>query len=216
MKVFFLNLIDGFCTLIWTLFVALNKVLEFILLVIGKLISAVWSGLSKVLPLSKISREINKFFKSLHSILNPIFSKLAKYYDIFLSNTSKSIVMKRIFVPILMVLLFLTVYPPSHWGYGKLREQGIASYYGYGFYFRQTASGERYWPWNFSAASLTLPLGTIAKVVNRTNGRSVYVVINDRGPYVSGRILDLSFAAAIKLGMIHYGLVPVDIYTKSK
>ncbi|MEI6057097.1 MAG: septal ring lytic transglycosylase RlpA family protein, partial [Lentisphaerota bacterium] len=105
-------------------------------------------------------------------------------------------------------------YPPSHWGYWKLKEQGIASYYGYGFYFRQTASGQRYWPWRCSAASLTLPLGTIAKVVNKNNGQSVYVEINDRGPYVNGRILDLSFVAALKLGMTHHGIVPVDIYTK--
>lgn len=214
MKDFILTLFDGFSSVIWTLFILLNKVVCVALLILGKFIAVIWTILCFLWPLNKIASDINKFFKNLHSNLKPILKSLGALYEKFLSKTAKSLVLKRIFSPILLILLFLAIYPPSHWGYWKLREQGIASYYGYGFYFRQTASGERYWPWMCSAASLTLPLGTIAKVVNRDNGQYVYVVINDRGPYISGRILDLSFVAALKLGMVHYGIIPVDIYTR--
>lgn len=214
MKELLLNLSDGFCAVIWTLFIFLNRVVGFALLLLGKVIAAIWSILCLLWPLNKIASGINAFFRELHSIIKPIFKSIGTCYEKFLTKTAKSFVLKRIFVPILLILLFLAIYPPSHWGYWKLKEQGIASYYGYGFYFRQTASGQRYWPWRCSAASLTLPLGTIAKVVNKNNGQSVYVEINDRGPYVNGRILDLSFVAALKLGMIHHGIIPVDIYTR--
>lgn len=214
MKELLLTLTDGFCAVIWTLFIFLNRVVGFALLLLGKVFAAIWSVLCLLWPLNKVASGINSFFRELHSIIKPIFKSLGTHYEKFLTKTSKSFVLKRIFVPILLILPFLAIYPPSHWGYWKLKEQGIASYYGYGFYFRQTASGERYWPWRCSAASLTLPLGTIAKVVNKNNGQSVYVEINDRGPYVKGRILDLSFVAALKLGMIHHGIIPVDIYTK--
>lgn len=213
-KEIFLTLFDGLCSVVWSAFIFLNWIAGFTLFLAGKIILGIWLVLSIVWPLSKIAPWVNNLSKKSHSTLNPTFKRLRIHYENFLSRTAKSLVLKRIFVPILIILLFLAVYPPSHWGYWKLREQGIASYYGYGFYFRKTASGERYWPWSFSAASLTLPLGTVAKVVNKYNGQSVYVTINDRGPYVTGRILDLSFASALKLGMIREGLVPVDIYTK--
>jgi rare lipoprotein A len=86
-----------------------------------------------------------------------------------------------------------------------------ASYYGDEFAWRRTASGERYDPSKLSAAHRTLPLGTRLKVTNLHNGRSVLVTINDRGPYVGPRELDLSLGAARKLGMIRRGIARVRI-----
>jgi rare lipoprotein A (peptidoglycan hydrolase) len=86
-----------------------------------------------------------------------------------------------------------------------------ASYYGHEFAWRPTASGEPYNPLKLSAAHRTLPLGTKLKVTNLHNGRSVLVTVNDRGPYVKPRELDLSLGAARKLGMIRRGIARVRI-----
>lgn len=88
---------------------------------------------------------------------------------------------------------------------GKRLQAGKASWYGPGFHGRKTANGERFNMYELTAAHRTLPLGTRVRVVNPDNGKEVVVRINDRGPYAHGRILDLSQAAASKLGMIQRG-----------
>ncbi len=93
---------------------------------------------------------------------------------------------------------------------------GIASWYGPGFHGSRTASGEIYNMYRFTAAHKTLPLGTYVKVINLENGRSVVVKINDRGPFVPGRIIDLSYVAAKKLGMLKKGTAKVKIITLGK
>jgi len=93
---------------------------------------------------------------------------------------------------------------------------GIASWYGPGFHGSRTASGEIYNMYKFTAAHKTLPLGTYVKVINLENGRSVVVKINDRGPFVPGRIIDLSYAAAKKLGMLKKGTAKVKIVALGK
>jgi rare lipoprotein A len=80
-------------------------------------------------------------------------------------------------------------------------QAGIASWYGPGFHGRTTANGERFNTHALTAAHRTLPFGTKVRVTNRNNGRSVVVRINDRGPYVGGRVIDLSNASARALGM---------------
>ncbi len=90
-------------------------------------------------------------------------------------------------------------------------QTGIASWYGPGFYGNRTSSGEIYDERDLTAAHRTLPLGTRVAVTNLDNGRTVEVRINDRGPFVDGRILDLSYAAARSLGMIGPGTVPVRL-----
>ena len=84
---------------------------------------------------------------------------------------------------------------------------GVASWYGPGFHGNRTANGEIYDQYEMTAAHPSLPLGTRAMVTNLTNGRSVEVRINDRGPFVDGRAIDLSYAAAHTLGMIGPGTV---------
>lgn len=93
----------------------------------------------------------------------------------------------------------------------KYTEVGIASWYGKKYHGRKTANGETFKMNKLTAAHRTLPLGLTAKVTNLDNGRSVRVRINDRGPFVEGRILDLSYGAAKKLGMVEAGLARVRI-----
>ncbi|NPB07406.1 MAG: septal ring lytic transglycosylase RlpA family protein [Aquificae bacterium] len=90
-------------------------------------------------------------------------------------------------------------------------EKGLASWYGGRFHGRKTANGERFDLFKYTAASRTLPLGTYVLVVNLENGRFVVVRINDRGPYVDGRIIDLSMASAMKLGMVRKGIARVAV-----
>jgi rare lipoprotein A len=87
----------------------------------------------------------------------------------------------------------------------------IASWYGRRFAGRPTTSGERFDPHRFTAASMTVPLGSVVKVENPKNGRSVRVRINDCGPFAPGRSLDLSLHAARKIGITHQGVARVNI-----
>ncbi len=90
-------------------------------------------------------------------------------------------------------------------------EVGVASWYGKDFHGRLTANGERYDMHGLSAAHKTLPLGTVVRVTNLQNGRSVDLVVNDRGPFVNGRIIDLSYGAAKHLGSAAQGLAQVRV-----
>lgn len=91
------------------------------------------------------------------------------------------------------------------------KERGIASWYGDDFHGWVTASGEIYDMHALTAAHRTLPLGTIVRVTNVVNGRHVVIRINDRGPYVNGRILDMSYTAAKRLDMLHDGISAVQL-----
>jgi peptidoglycan lytic transglycosylase len=90
-------------------------------------------------------------------------------------------------------------------------QHGVASWYGPGFHGRKTASGERFNQYELTAAHKKLPLGTKATVTNLKNGKKIQVEINDRGPYARGRIIDLSKAAADRLGMKRAGTTPVRV-----
>jgi rare lipoprotein A len=91
------------------------------------------------------------------------------------------------------------------------KANGLASYYGKKFHGRRTASGERFNMHAMTAAHRNFKFGTRVKVTNLKNKRSVTVRINDRGPFTRGRIIDLSYAAAKKIGMIADGVVRVKI-----
>ena len=89
------------------------------------------------------------------------------------------------------------------------REEGLASWYGADFHGRRTANGEVYDMFGISAAHKTLPLGTRVTVTRRDTGKRLRVRVNDRGPFVAGRIIDLSYGAAWALGCVEAGVVPV-------
>ena len=88
---------------------------------------------------------------------------------------------------------------------------GFASYYGAEFQGRRTASGARYDAHALTCAHPTAPFGARLRVTDLETGRSVVVTVNDRGPYVQGRVVDLSLAAARKLGMVDRGLARVRV-----
>lgn len=87
----------------------------------------------------------------------------------------------------------------------------LASWYGPGFDGNRTASGERYNQWGYTAAHRSLPFGTRVRVTNLRNGRSVVVRVNDDGPHIPGRVIDLSRGAAERIGMVSSGVAPVRL-----
>lgn len=95
----------------------------------------------------------------------------------------------------------------------KGNQIGVASWYGDHWQGRLTAGGKPFDDRKLTAAHRTLPLNTRVRVTNLETGRSVEVTITDRGPYVDGRVIDLSAAAAKRIGMVKEGLVPVQITT---
>jgi rare lipoprotein A len=92
-------------------------------------------------------------------------------------------------------------------------ERGVASWYGPGFHKVRTSMGEPYDMYGMTAAHKTLPLPAYVQVTNLQNGRSVVVRVNDRGPFVGNRIIDLSYTAAAKLDMLHNGTAMVEVRT---
>lgn len=95
-------------------------------------------------------------------------------------------------------------------------QEGLASWYGPGFYGHKTASGTRFSKMGFTCAHRTLPFGTRLEVTNVETGKTIDVMVNDRGPYVAPRILDLSYAAARELGVLKHGTAQVALKEKKK
>nr|WP_300366945.1 septal ring lytic transglycosylase RlpA family protein [Hydrogenimonas sp.] len=91
------------------------------------------------------------------------------------------------------------------------RQDGVASWYGPNFHGGKTSNGETYNMYELTAAHKTLPMNTMVRVTNKRNGRSVVVRINDRGPFVKGRIVDLSYTAGKRIGIDKTGTAPVRL-----
>ena len=115
-----------------------------------------------------------------------------------------------LFITLFLLGCFSTsIYSTTHLsGY---TESGKASFYAMKFQFRKTASGERFNQMSNTAAHKKLPFGTKVKVINVKNGKSVTVRINDRGPFISGRIIDLSRSAFSSIGNLDSGIIDVQI-----
>src|SRR5438067_11306968 len=121
--------------------------------------------------------------------------------------------MKR--VTAVAILLFVaygcaTSTPPPTTTPVNENQHGVASWYGQEFAGRTTANGEIFDPMLFTAAHRSLPFGTVLDVLNPKTGQTVRVRINDRGPYIGGRIIDLSYAAAQQIGLVEPGSGEVD------
>lgn len=111
--------------------------------------------------------------------------------------------------------------PPQYEVFGKVyrvmdsadgyQERGIASWYGKNFHGRRTSSGETYDMYAMTAAHKNLPLPTWVEVTHQETGKRIVVKVNDRGPFVNNRVIDLSYAAAAKLGMLGSGTAPVEV-----
>ncbi|MEZ9862114.1 septal ring lytic transglycosylase RlpA family protein [Vibrio breoganii] len=123
-----------------------------------------------------------------------------------------------IIIPILLALILSGCSSASSGTSAKTKQyasnhdlNGQASWYGNAFHGKLTASGETYNMRAYTAAHKTLPFGTIVRVTNTENNKSVDVKINDRGPYVKGRVIDLSLVAFNKIGDSSKGLAPIKI-----
>ena len=111
-----------------------------------------------------------------------------------------------------LVLLSCSSTPTSsHMHHGGYTESGKASFYAMKFQFRKTANGERFNQMSHTAAHKKLPFGTKVKVTNVKNDKSVIVRINDRGPFIAGRIIDLSRSAFNEIGHLDTGILDVRI-----
>lgn len=106
-----------------------------------------------------------------------------------------------------LIICLLCSWEPNH----SYTEEGLASYYASHFQDKMTANGELYDSTMYTAAHKELPFGQMVLVIRQDNGKSVKVRINDRGPFVDRRIIDLSKAAARELGMVREGIVPVTV-----
>lgn len=109
------------------------------------------------------------------------------------------------------VILLATFFTLAITNLCQAQTQGKASFYGNGFHGRLTSDGSRYHKDSLTCAHRTLPFGTLLKVTNQKNGKEVVVRVTDRGPFVKGRVVDLSMAAAKELGMVSMGVAPVTV-----
>ena len=127
--------------------------------------------------------------------------------------------MRKFEKKILLLTLLLLSLSTSTYAKNKKIQIGKGSWYGKQFQGKLTANGERYNMYDFTAAHRTFPFNSMVKVTNLKNGRSVIVRVNDRGPYHGGRIIDLSYLAAKKLGYVKKGVAKLKIqllHKKSK
>lgn len=127
------------------------------------------------------------------------------------SNRGKLTLIRSMIVRLSSLLLFFAISCAS-WQKGNYVESGNASWYGKYFHGRTTANGDKYNMFAMTAAHKTLPFNSQVKVVRRDNGNYVIVRINDRGPFIRGRVIDLSYEAAKALGIVQMGEAPVELY----
>jgi rare lipoprotein A len=135
-------------------------------------------------------------------------------------SLKKTLTRASLLMPILFVAACNTTTDPTETGSistkaietGREMQRGQASWYGPGFHGRRTASGERFNSYDMTAAHRSLPFGTRLRVVNETNGRSVVVRVNDRGPFAHRRIIDLAKGPAQQLGLTSAGTAYVSLH----
>lgn len=214
-----MRFIDNILEILWNLLGIFGKIASCLISFIAKTMVALWDFLCDVHWLRWFTGRMNIVFAEIRKVwdspLSVIFHDEISGLLLRLKNmveTSRRA--RRWFFIMLFIVLFFWFYPPYKWGPWHYHESGKASYYGRGFYFNRTASGERFLPFRYTAAHRTLPIGITVMVVNKDNHEKVYVRINDRGPISENRILDLSKSAASKIGITENGSATVEIYTR--
>ena len=124
------------------------------------------------------------------------------------------ITMSQIFIAAIAILFLLL--PISSISDEVYPQYGKASWYGKSLHGKKTASGERFNQHSFTGAHRSLPFGTLVRVINLRNGKEVVVTVNDRGPFIRGRIIDISRAAASSIGILSRGITRVRVEIVSK
>jgi rare lipoprotein A len=205
-----LKIIDAILGKLWVslciLFVLTLMLIRIIFMLMGKILS----------PLRKI-KFIDKYCQGVAATCNavsvagaesPLLRYVSEMARKFKSGIDASAAHRRVFFAAILVLLLIILALTER---SCSEQRGMASWYGPGFYGKPTASGEIFRADLYTAAHKTLPLGTKVTVINLNNNKRVKVKINDRGPFVEGRIIDLSKIAAEKLDMLESGVAPVVI-----
>lgn len=114
-------------------------------------------------------------------------------------------------ISIIFLIVLSLFFPLSSGSVENYPQYGNASWYGGKFHGRKTASGERFNKHSFTAAHRKLPFGSILRVTNLRNGKQVYIRVNDRGPFIRGRMLDMSLAAAEAIAFNGRGVIRVKV-----
>jgi len=213
--------VDNILEILWRLLKLFGAASYAFLLALGKIARAFWELLCEIDQLDWFTGRMNVFFDEIGELWSSslMLSMREESMSLMLNVKEHIDVSKKArswFFIILSAVLFFWFYPPYKWGPWHFHESGRASYYGTGFYFGKTSSGERFMPFTYTAAHKTLPAGITVKVVNKENGNTVYVQINDRGPFAENRVIDLSKTAAKKLGIATDGTANVEIFTRKK
>lgn len=207
-----------FFSMFWQICRFAGKTILFLLKTLQVAVAAIWNEIGKLPHCEHFCAEIAGFFRGFGKGLGMLFYIPRRVLEWGIAQCDRSAKARRIFFIIAVIGgFFYYWYCTPSWPYGRWYsyESGIGSYYGRGFYFNKTAAGDWFLPGPFyTAAHKTLPLGTKVLVVNRENGKRVVVRINDRGPYVDGRIIDLTYAAARRIGLYQPGTAKVTIYTR--
>ncbi len=217
-KNLFVAIFDGFVNVTWRICRILGGMIVKICSGIAHLIAKTWSATDRLPYGSRVCAEIAGLFRGIGRGLRIILYPLTAIGNKIITSADQSLPMRRLVVSVLLlaVIIFYWFFTPF-WPYGTwyAYENGKASWYGGKFYFRRTASGEWFLPGPFyTAAHKTLPLGTKVLVVNSKTLERVVVRVNDRGPFVEERIIDLTYAAAKKIGVYQPGTANVTIYTR--
>jgi Lytic transglycolase len=201
---------------IWEIFGFMCLIVWSIMCLFGRGTVLLWHRLGKVKKCHGIWLKFSSFFRFMETVAALILIYPVKWFVILKKRLDGSAGARRITFITVIILYILIRQPflmPWNWGYNQFYQQGIASWYGPGFYFKRTASGELFLPGPFmTAAHKTLPFGTKVRIRNRSNGCEAVVTINDDGPHKKGRIIDLSWFAAWRLGMTGPGTASVEIY----
>lgn len=218
MKTYWYKLLTGFDWLLerlWELIKFACLIVWSILCFFGRGPVLIWHRLGKIEKTHGVWLVLSSIFRFIEAVITVVMFLPVKFFVFLKGKLDKSARNRRVIFVIVIILYLLIMRPflmPWNWGTWRDYERGIASWYGPGFYFQKTKSGDWFLPGPFmTAAHKTLPMGTKVLVRNVTNGREAVVVINDRGPFVKGRIIDLSWFAAWRLGFSKKGTAPVAI-----
>ncbi len=214
-----MRFIDNTLEILWKLLGIFWKVASFLLACTASMLTAFWDFLCDIRSFRWFTDRMNVIFTEVGNVWNSSLSVIFREeisgfllsFKNLIENSRKA---RGWFFILLFIVLFFWFYPPYKWGPWYYHESGKASYYGSGFYFNRTAGGERFFPFSYTAAHRTLPIGITVMVVNKDNHEKVYVRINDRGPFSGNRIIDLSRSAAGKIGITGNGAADVEIYTR--
>jgi hypothetical protein len=197
-------------TKLWVIISKLSAILTWLLKLLSNWIARLWLKLGT--KQNSIWLFFDRIFKIIALLVIRPLIKIIGSSKLLLDRSAKA---RNIFFIATPLLIILLLWPLWDWGRWYAYQNGVASYYGRGFYFNRTANGELFLPGPFfTAAHKTQPFGTKFLVIDQKTGNSVVVIINDRGPYVGKRIIDLSVAAALRLGIYNRGIAKVTLYTR--